>query len=86
MKIVLVIFFSWSLTENKISNSIETTRHEMSTEVSSTTNSQMATMSSIGTTSKYENYSLPSSTLAMTTAEEALVPKIIMRSIQIMIF
>lgn len=85
MKIVLLIFLTESLTENNTSNSIETT-HETSTEISTTTNSQIATMSSIGSTSKYENYSILSSTSAMTITEEALIPEITMRSIQIMVF
>ena len=77
MKIVLLIFLSGSLTENNKSNSIKTTRHETSTEVLSTTNGQIATITSIGSTS------------AMATTEEALIPKIkkiTMQSIQIVVF
>ena len=97
MKIVLLIFLSESLTENNELNPIETTRHEMSTEVSTTTNSQIATISSIGSASKYENYSILSSTSVMTTTEEALskgvenyfnaalIHKITMESIQIVV-
>ena len=88
MKIVLLIFLSGSLTENNKSNSIKTTRHETSTEVLSTTNGQIATITSIGSTSKYENYSILSSTSAMATTEEALIPKIkkiTMQSIQIVV-
>ena len=88
MKLVLLIFFTELLTENHttISNSIETTKHEMSTEVSSTTNRKIATIDSTGSSSEYKNYSIESSTSVKKTTEEVLIRKITMTSIQIVIY
>ena len=88
MKLVLLIFFTELLTENHttISNSIETTKHELSTEVSSTTNRKIATIDSTGSSSEYNNYSIESSTSVKKTSEEVLIRKITMKSIQIVIY
>ena len=85
MKLVLFIFFPEFLTGNHttISNSIETTKHDMPTEVSLTTNKKIATVGSIGSSSEYRNNSITNSTLIMTTLEE--IRKITMTSIQIVI-